>query len=95
MSHLVAEIDVIRTGVVIIDRQFDEMQPESFRVEVEGLLWVTRYRGYVVKTEDAFDHDGLSVVRDGITPYRRDEFPIGKALNTHCLKPQLATLEQN
>ena len=95
MSYVVAEIDVVCAGVVIVHCQLDETQSENFRVEVEGLLWVTRYRGYVVKTENAFDHDGLSVVRDGITPYRRDEFPIGKALNTHCLKPQLATLGQN
>ena len=95
MSYVIAEIDVVCAGVVIVHCQLDETQSENFRVEVEGLLWVTRSRGYVVKTEDAFDHDGLSVVRDGITPYRRDEFPIGKALNTHCLKPRLATLEQN
>ncbi len=95
MSSVVAEIDVVCAGVVIVHRQLDETQSENSRIEVEGLLWVPRYRCYVVKTEDAFDHDSLSVLRDGITPYRRDEFPIGKALNTHCLKPQLATLGQN
>ena len=95
MSSVVAEIDVVYAGVVIVHCQLDETQSENFRIEVEGPLWVPRYRGYVVKTEDAFDHDVLSVMRDGITPYRRDEFPIGKALNTHCLKPQLATLGQN
>ena len=86
---------MICAGVVVIDSQFDETQPENFRVEVEGFLRVAGYRGHVVKTEDAFDHDSPCIVRDGITPYRRDEFPIGKALNTHCLKPQLATLGQN
>ena len=57
VSYLVAEIDMIRAGVVIVDRQFDEAQPENFRVEVEGLLRIARYCCDVVKTENAFDHD--------------------------------------
>src|SRR5467141_495370 len=84
MSYLVTEIDMIRTWVVVVDGQFDETQTKNFGVEVEGLLRVAGYRGHVMKTEDAFDHESSSIVRDGITLYRRYEFPIGKALNTHC-----------
>ncbi len=86
---------MICAGVVVIDSQFDETQPENFRVEVEGFLRVAGYRGHVVKTEDAFDHDSPCIVRDGITPYRRDEFPNWEGTKYSLFQLQLATLEQD
>ena len=56
MSYLVTEIDVIRAGVVIVDGELDETQTQNLCVKVERLLWIARYRGDVMKTEDASDH---------------------------------------
>ena len=56
VSYLIAEVDVVRAWVVIVDSQLDETQAQDFGVEVEGLLRVAGYRGYVVDAEDTFDH---------------------------------------
>ena len=48
MSYLVAEVYMIRAGVIVVDRELDETQAQNFGVEVKRLLRVARYRGDVV-----------------------------------------------
>lgn len=57
MSYLVAEIDVICAGVVIVDGELDETQTQNLCVKIDRLLRIARYRGDVVKTEDASNHE--------------------------------------
>jgi hypothetical protein len=88
VSYLVAEIDVIGAGVIIIDGQFDETQAQNLRVEVEGLLRVARYCGDVVKTEDTLGHGSILIVPSSITSLRGESIQIGKGTKYSSFQPE-------
>ena len=59
----VAEIEVVGAGIVEIDGELDQAEPEDAGVEIDAALGVGRDRGDVVDAGDGVGHGGLRVSR--------------------------------
>src|SRR6185437_7682382 len=79
-SSVVAEIEMVRSGIVKIDRAFHQSQTQHLCVEIQVLLGLRSNRGHVMQAHYRFRHN-LSPPRIAIS--RKSVGPRSQAALRH------------